>query len=540
MKFNHLNVPSHWEHYWTRYPEGYTILEALVSWVSQVDSMVDNVNTWNDYLDDFVSKFDKELQDNVVDILSDWQESGLLDIVINEALQTQMDTLEQETQAKIVSFENKMNEHVYYVSDFGIIGDGVADDTTALQTALTTAFNDNARLELGNYNFRITRPLTILCDLSGSRATITVDGIINDSALVVGYRVDGSSLRKKHIDLPQVINNVRDWTTSVGVEVGNLGESTVIFNYVAEFGVGALFSGYGEGNAYNDFYIKHLHNNKINMKIAPTTDGWVNENNFYCGRFSYSSNMGTDVPGTRNILITGANFPPNNNVFYKPSLEGVTAEYVIDMEYGNHNTFISARFESLNRKVRFGEKSASEFSHSNVILYGFNTYVLIVEETTNAKYNHVYDRDGITMKGSGDGVIKLSAQSGGTNGAINVFAPGDNIHSVVPSKYVVKTSQLGQHFKQSADLFDRIAINTDGRIYFGSGAETPTKYIRSWGADIRTGGGNFEIANGGWNTEHLKLGNHHLWVDATGQLRIKSSAPTSDTDGNIVGSQGGV
>ena len=32
-------------------------------------------------------------------------------------------------------------------------------------------------------------------------------------------------------------------------------------------------------------------------------------------------------------------------------------------------------------------------------------------------------------------------------------------------------------------------------------------------------------------------GKYHLWVDATGDLRIKSSAPGNDTDGAIVGTQ---
>jgi len=40
-----------------------------------------------------------------------------------------------------------------------------------------------------------------------------------------------------------------------------------------------------------------------------------------------------------------------------------------------------------------------------------------------------------------------------------------------------------------------------------------------------------------WDGAHLRLGAYHLWVDATGDLRIKSGAPTSDTDGTVVGSQ---
>lgn len=98
MKFNHLNVPGHWQNYWTRYPEGHTILEALISWVSQVDSMVDNQNKLNENveqfrneIDDFIGRFDERLQTEVTKTLKDWQSSGFLDLVISEALQWQLD-----------------------------------------------------------------------------------------------------------------------------------------------------------------------------------------------------------------------------------------------------------------------------------------------------------------------------------------------------------------------------------------------------------------------------------------------------------------
>lgn len=97
--FKHLHVPEHWEHYWTKYPEGYTILEALINWVSQVDSMVDSQNKLNDIivdfrkeLEEFISEFDINLQEKVINILHEWQEDGTLEIIIDEALQTQIDT----------------------------------------------------------------------------------------------------------------------------------------------------------------------------------------------------------------------------------------------------------------------------------------------------------------------------------------------------------------------------------------------------------------------------------------------------------------
>lgn len=40
-----------------------------------------------------------------------------------------------------------------------------------------------------------------------------------------------------------------------------------------------------------------------------------------------------------------------------------------------------------------------------------------------------------------------------------------------------------------------------------------------------------------WNGGHFVLGTYHLWVDAGGKLRIKSSVPAGDTDGTVVGTQ---
>lgn len=44
------------------------------------------------------------------------------------------------------------------------------------------------------------------------------------------------------------------------------------------------------------------------------------------------------------------------------------------------------------------------------------------------------------------------------------------------------------------------------------------------------------LGDGTW-TAPLVLGTHRLWVDGTGDLRIKASAPTSATDGTVVGTQ---
>lgn len=146
MKFNHLKVPNQWQHYWTKYPEGYTILEALIEWVSQVNKMVDNQNKLNknvadfrEELNQFIDRFDPRLQEEVIKTLSEWQESGFLDIVIDEALNTKYHEMDDRLTSQITQI-------TYNVKSFGAKGDGVTDDTQAIKDALSFMKGKKGRL----------------------------------------------------------------------------------------------------------------------------------------------------------------------------------------------------------------------------------------------------------------------------------------------------------------------------------------------------------------------------------------------------------
>jgi hypothetical protein len=55
--------------------------------------------------------------------------------------------------------------------------------------------------------------------------------------------------------------------------------------------------------------------------------------------------------------------------------------------------------------------------------------------------------------------------------------------------------------------------------------------------DLTIEDGHLDILNSAWNAGHIILGAYHIWVDATGDLRIKNGAPGSDLDGTVVGTQ---
>lgn len=154
-KFNILNVPDHWEQYWSRYPQGYTILEALIDWVSQVNLMVDNINDLNERLDEFIEKFDKDIQGTVSNILTEWYDSGFLAEIINTDVfnmkadktyvDEQLTTIQNNFNNEMEDIQNHVNNELEEVGDvigvnpmdFGAVGDGVTDDTDAIKTMLS-------------------------------------------------------------------------------------------------------------------------------------------------------------------------------------------------------------------------------------------------------------------------------------------------------------------------------------------------------------------------------------------------------------------
>lgn len=73
-------------------------------------------------------------------------------------------------------------------------------------------------------------------------------------------------------------------------------------------------------------------------------------------------------------------------------------------------------------------------------------------------------------------------------------------------------------------------VNINGALYNVTGGSEHGA-AGAVGRDFQAGLG------GGHNTGHLVIGATHFWVDGSGNLRIKSSAPSSATDGTVVGTQ---
>lgn len=107
-KFKRLNLSDDWKAYLIRYPRGYTILENLIDWLSQTNKLIDNVNDWNAYLDDFVENFDKRLEPHAIETLYKMAEDGTLDRIINENIFGDLNQRIEDVSSELTTTKNEL------------------------------------------------------------------------------------------------------------------------------------------------------------------------------------------------------------------------------------------------------------------------------------------------------------------------------------------------------------------------------------------------------------------------------------------------
>lgn len=412
-----------------------------------------------------------------------------------------------------------------------------AANQAAIQLAADDAFAAKGTLVLKG-TYWIDATVTFRCHVDGAGGEILVSDTTISPAVAVGVPGVNTSARK--IDLPRVRQMGRVGTgwggsSDIGVRISNTNQCKIYIPYVRNFRENIQLHSASGGHAYNEYSLGILLNGRYNLNFKTGAGGWVNENLLIGGRFAHDSSEGTNISGVRHIRIpvSESGHPFNNNYFLKPSIEGDTPEYHVEAG-GMYNTITQGRWEASPPKVLWGDGA-----NGWVIEGGYDAQS--IQFTGAAASSRVVSRQNQKWHAGGgaNGILQLANFSSAAMPVMTVMATAPGFWTKTPATdYTVAIGALYTRFKREADAHPRIEIDSaNGAIRFGNGLSAPdAELARSTSANtLRLGAGDDLYLDGQWNGSRIRLGSAYLWVDGSGNMRKKTSAPTSDTDGTIIG-----
>jgi hypothetical protein len=407
------------------------------------------------------------------------------------------------------------------VKDFGAVGDGVTDDTAAIQAAL----DSGAKLILlprGDY--KITSTLTI-----PTSVILRGDGINNT----------------------QISNDSNTFAFTLTNCIGSGIEGIYIYSVGTDGAEkGILIEQSATGNSRHNFVRSCWFNGRQRAPVATVTQTGVYMTGAAIGYTNYWNIIEDCVFQSFNTPIAGefnANAAFLNNLMFE------------DFWYAIRGAM--QQWSATNMFMHSSVGAGADYCYA-VYLTGsaiYNNFTFTQE--TGGTLDKVYYLGPSTIRNVMAGLWQASAR-GENSGSSNALYDYINNQILLDDAGIdvtyISADKLNDVDSNSAGT-ENIAIFGDGTFaqagsgqqkiqVFGGSAESRKLEIYqaiggaavidgSGGASVTGGGFGVTIGDGTWNSDPLKLGSNYLWVDSTGDLRIKASAPASDTDGTIVGTQ---
>lgn len=319
----------------------------------------------------------------------------------------------------------------------------------------------------------ISAQLSIMCDVtSDPGAVITVSGITDEAAVVIA--ADGL-LRGAEIHLPKIARASRPWsagvsTTDAGVRVERAYNCSVSVRTIENFSIGFDASPSAVGCACNRFEFGYLHNNGIQVRLYPRSNGWVNENRWNIRNASIDSNIGTAVSGVRQIKFVSSDSTNaiNNNVF-TGNIEGAVAEYHLEAT-GWYNRFESVRWECTGG-ARVWWRSDARY---NAIVGGFDVESIVQTSESGAYYNQVWGHlADVVLDQESYGTLRMQSGSSSSNKLISLYNTTSSPVHTKSTDWVIAAGATELAFKQSGDTTNRLSIApSSGTMSWGPGGST--------------------------------------------------------------------
>lgn len=285
---------------------------------------------------------------------------------------------------------------------------------------------------------------------------------------------------------------------------------------------------------YNTFVNNIIRDNGKNVRFYNGGLGSGNTNTFIGGQM----NAGT----THNVHIEGN---PTNVSFFGVAMEGTPTYMVQHAGTGGGVQFNACRFEGASANGIVIETTARDTLFISNTVSGGTPY------SNKSTTSTVVGNTGISdvqfqgdIYGAGDGAsrrrnIALKKTTGQTTQALTIKDETDVVkleNTFGALRHYGTLAETVYSTQVIAEAQQRYRIDMRGQMSYGDGTTTPTTAFRRYSDGILQFDYDLRL-DGTWDGSHMRLGANHLWVDTTGDLRIKNSAPTSDTDGTIVGTQ---
>jgi len=190
------------------------------------------------------------------------------------------------------------------VKDFGAVGDGMADDTAAIQAALNAARDSGKPVYGPAGNYLVTSTINIECSGDMSAMIILANATSLSPVVRLG-KVSGFPVQSLQIRLPAITNTARvagdgwvGYQNSIGLTVDNIMDSVVTVAQINGFGIGASIGGTDSGNQTNQYFIPFIYRCRLALLVdRKSVNGWSNENTYYIGRFRKDSNEARVISG---------------------------------------------------------------------------------------------------------------------------------------------------------------------------------------------------------------------------------------------------
>ena len=444
--------------------------------------------------------------------------------------------------------QSKLRETVS-VKDFGAVGDGVTDDTAAIQAALnycnTWNLADQKPFLMGSPGtYLVSSTLIISCDCDLSSMKIVANASSVSPVVRVGGTVAGEITWRKNITLPQVENNSRtagQWGVGVGVQLTNCNTCIITVPQIRFFETGLSCGGLSQGFAYNTVFLQYIVENKINVDVSTNNvGGWANQNVFIGGRLSHTPSLFSGVTnvGSRDIVLGNANGEANNNLFLNTSVEGSTfPEYSIEFrQKTSYNILQNLRYEGVaGKRVLFNTDFAAG-NNSNLIFGGYQDQSITYTFTgtgSNVYNSQLYGRSSdINSTGVGFNITT----GGGSQPHIQGFNAGTTSlgKNNTATDWTYRINDVSYQVKTAGVLYPIMQMDNSGYLRFGDGSATPQSYIRSWGVNALR----FSVNSGSTGSIHpavddvvsLGLGGNRMSViyAATGTINTSDEKEKQD------------